>query len=301
MSMENDSNLLRILAVLGLLLILWGMTALGSGSGIQHRLDSGNGYDDPRFAASVQQAVSKMSGAQIEAFDWAIGQLDAHAFVARYGASPTIRDVVVGEVVRFVDAKRKSIASIEERLKGMDEQVRESERKRLATLELLKSYVPVITRVEAESMAEGDRSEPTASQQCGDLDHTDMDMGSNGTRVRVWYRLENPHGISLKRLPCRLSYRVGKRTRAYETEFNCLSQPQRGGEREFSVRLHGERSAHSGKLTVSMIALHDKAIVAHPGTPDHEACAISDSVPELAELRRYRRQMKQVLDYKTVM
>lgn len=299
MSMENDSNLLRTFAVSCLLLILWGMTVLGPGTGVQHRLNVGKGYDDPSFVASIRQATSKMSGAQIEAFEWAIGQLDAHAFVARYGASPAVRDVVVGEVVRFVDANRKSIASIEARLRGMDEQIRESERVRLATLELLKTYVPVITRIEAANMTAGDSPERSANRQCGEL--ANMETDSVGAGVRIWYRLENPHGISLKSLPCRLSYRVGKGARAYEMEFDCLSRQRRGEALEFCVRPPWMRWIYSGDISVSMIAIHENATIARPGNPGHEASAVSDTVPELAELRRYRRQMKQVLDYKTTM
>ena len=66
-SMEHDGNLLRTLAVLCLLLIFWGMTVLGSGTGVQHRLNVGKGYDDPSFVASIRQATSRMSSAQIEA------------------------------------------------------------------------------------------------------------------------------------------------------------------------------------------------------------------------------------------
>jgi hypothetical protein len=281
--------------VAGAFMVLWGVATILPGSGVQHRLDASHGLDEAHFAASLRQASSRMSPLQIEAFDWAMSGLDGASFVGRYGVSPTVRQVVVGEVARHVDAKRARIAILEVKLKDKKHQVEKSELERRKMLEVLKTYAPVITRV---GYADDLHEKNNARSRCKDGEcSANLD---DGDRLLVWYRLDTPPNIDLKILPCRVVYSVKNRMGAHFEDFNCLARERTPGG-EFYAQLSRIKHADSAEVRVTLEAFYEEAQTQHPLKYWRGVNVFPELPPELVELRWAKTQMQLVLDYKSRM
>lgn len=265
----------RTLVVLCLMLSLWGVAELSPGSGVQSSLDARSGVSQKAFAESLDKAEERMSPAQIRALSWALGRLDSETFMSRYGEIPTVRRVIVGEVMGALDVARQQITSAELALGGLARQVEESEAHRRDVLKSLKTITPVITQV----------INP---------------RGGGGEEIVVRYRVANPLALPLKSLPCRMVYHARHRNRVNEITFDCLSQPaEQGG--DFYVRLGDVLGLQSSDMVISLVAMHEVIDVSSLEPPlralsGKTAPAIP---PQVEELRRARDALAQALRFKS--
>lgn len=279
------------------LMAVAGLAHLAPGEGVHHRLDASAGLDHERFYASLRKAKDKMSQSQSEAIDWALDGVAVEAFVNRFGEAPTVRQIVIREVARVVDAKRPEIAALETRLAGMQTALEQSKTTRLQALASLRSYAPRIVRVGYPDPSEFDANARVSS--CGKDDCPQDGVRDEG--LFVFYRMDNTANADLATLPCRLTYRVADRARKGERDFDCLRQ-QKMPNGTYYVRLASGRIGDtSADVFVSIEALHERAQVRHPTLPWKLVDALPGLLPEFEKLQLARKQMKQALGYKSVM
>jgi len=277
------------------LLALWGVATILPGTGVQHRLDAKKGLGHVDFVASLREASKWMSPAQIEALDWALGNLDAETFVGRYGVMPTVRQVVVGEVASYVQAKRARIAVLEAKLPSLRNQVESSEIERRKMLGVLQASAPVITKV---GYADRARISNSTKSRCKDEDcSVEVD---DGDRLLVWFKLDKPKGLDLKILPCRLIYSVKSRVGEHLEEFNCLAR-ERAPNGEFYARLSRTRGVDPSDVIVRIEAMYEDAQVQHPSKYWRGLYVLPELPIEVVELKQTKARMKLVLGYKSLM
>lgn len=256
-------------SVLLLLLLVWSCVTLLSGGGLQTRLDARSGIGGERFIADRDRALQGLSMAQINAFEWALRRLDNETLLARYGGSPTVREVIVGEIIRVVDEKNREISELESQLAIVREQVNDSEKQREEVLAALRPFSPTITSIS----------------------HPD---GVGDSQLLVRYRLTIPKNLELKSLPCHLVYRRYVMTRTEAVDFDCLAQPiTRNG--EYQVRIA------AGETVVSFEALYEDAKVVGRSSSEPLMDAVPYSLPALKALRDARRERQLALNRKALM
>lgn len=253
------------LAVLCALVLVGAIVRVLPGSGVQTTLDASQGLEDGRFLASQRTAFLRMSPVQVEAFEWAMGQLNGELFIQRYGRSPSVRQVVVGEVMRAVDARRREIETLRGKLAGMEKLVEETEIRRQRALDALGRVRPSVTQVDREE---------------------------HGYSVR--YRIDLPAGVSFKRLPCNVIYRGRDQARERRQGFDCVDRP-RMPSGEYRVALLGMKQL---PVAVVIEAQYDLATLIAPAT---SAYFVPPQVPEVTALQEAQRDMNLVLRYKTAM
>jgi hypothetical protein len=90
-----------------------------SGEGVQARLDASDGAGSDNFRASMVFNFQELSDPQLANLNWALQQLHGDELQRRYGDRPTVREVVLGELMRAADplhkASHSSLASPEDR------------------------------------------------------------------------------------------------------------------------------------------------------------------------------------------
>ncbi len=200
-----------------LLVIIWGVTTMLPGEGVQSRLDASHGLDEVYFPVSLRKAMEKMTLVQAEAIEWAMMNIpNEEIFLARYGASPTIRQIIVGEVMRVVDEKRQQVAALESTFPDIEGKIKFREASLSSLNKLLQNYEPTITYIGyPEDGADGD--------------------------LIVRYRFDKAVKVQLKELPCLLTYRVRYLVRQHQIAFNCLAQAKAIND-EFYVQVAGIRT-----------------------------------------------------------
>lgn len=90
-----------------------------SGGGVHHRLDASERVGSATFNASLRFRNDALSEPQLANLNWALQRLQGSDLQARYGSQPTIRTVVLGELMRAADplyvTSRSALSTQEER------------------------------------------------------------------------------------------------------------------------------------------------------------------------------------------
>lgn len=266
-----------VLWVLGGQVFLAAVVGAAPGSGVQHRLDAREGVESQVFQGSLHQAMKGMTPTQIEAYNWAVNELDTKTFVARYGSTPTVREVIIGQVARVVDEGRKRTAFLDEQFQKMPGRVEASLRSYQQALDLLGTYQPVVTRIEY-----GDRR-----------------WSGSSDLALVSYKLMNPKRLQLETLPCRLMWKVGSASGRQSYDFDCLTQKRMAnGEYFLAVPVFRGKKLPTVEVVLDMCRMQspDKC----PSMPWDSIGLVQDLLPELLEFWRIRIEMGRALGYKSV-
>lgn len=267
----------RSVIVLLCLALIWSIAALAPGIGVQYRLNVRDGTDSDGYRASLLRASERMSPAQRTAYNWAVSSLDSEALISRYGVTPTPREVIVGEVSRVVDEKRRQIAVLEKKLANQKDLVAESERRRREMiLELSKTYSPQVIEVSYADVAPGVEDE---------------DVAEDGG-LFLWYRIENPKAKRISILPCRATFRSNSTSLQQSREFDCLANRAPNG--HYFLRLsRGAASNVGAEATIQPD--YENALWLSNGQLSR---VVQDTLFELAELRAAKAEMSYALGYK---
>lgn len=300
---EKQNSAWWTILVLALVAMLgWGVSIL-PGTGAQYRLDVSQGMQSEVSLASMRKASEKLTYSQIEALDWAWKSVDGADFVKRYGVSPTVRQLVLGEVARRIDASREEIAMLEAKLDGMKEQLERNEVQRRKALELRQSYAPVITAIGySDNDAFGGPARKIGNKK-GAVCRPDEGsrIKDEGRGITVRYRLDISKNVGLETLPCRITYSAktfpGKQE---EMSFNCLDR-ERAPNGDFFVRLEQFRREDPLNVNVSIKVDYEDAELSDPTKCGDDPYAVPALLPELVALKRANKEMKRALGYKSIM
>lgn len=205
------------LVVLGIALVAWKASSFIDGEGINHKLDVTQGYDEMHYRVSLTKATEKMTPDQISAFNWAVTNLDAPTLISRYGKSPTVREVVVGQANLAIETESKRIKSLEEKLLGMKRETEENEGKRQEALALLKTLVPKSLVVDYSLAVNNARKK---NEGCKDIVCSSQD--NEAYPPTLWYVLDNPRNLKLTSLPCTVTYQAKELGQKYTGSFDCV-------------------------------------------------------------------------------
>lgn len=270
--MASVSHTRRILCILAWLVLLAGLVSVMPGSGVQSRLDARDGIKGEAFQKSLQRATQKMTRLQMESYNWAVSDLDETTFVQRYGTTPSVRAVIVGQVARFVDEGRKRAAFLDEQLQKIPGEWQAGERSYEQALDLLSTYRPVVTRVEYGKQQWGGGAE-------------------------VYYELLNPNVLRQEALPCRLLWRGGPASIQQSLNFDCLAQ-KRATNGEYLLMIPGFRTDEPVKIETALEMCRPEPSSRLPAICPEAIALARDMPPELVEYWRIRAEMKRVLGYK---
>ena len=198
----------RLLLGILIFLILWA-TKILPGIGVQRRVDISEGTTSPRFTASLQMAIPAMTFSQIEAYEWAVSGLTDSQLLARYGNSPVIRDVVIGEIFRRVDEQRLLMKAHTPNLGS----------KAGLNLEGMEEITVSVTGVEYQArMVDGSIVKDMCSKDGVCAGNIDGEYG-----MIVHYIISNPQQTVIRSLPCTVRYKLSEKMVARSKDFNCLA------------------------------------------------------------------------------
>lgn len=154
------------------------LAACGSGEGINARLDASHGYD-VNFKASVIKALDKTSDQQREVFLAAIEALPPAHFLARYGKEPTVKEVTLGELDRYIAKTTEKVEHLQ-----ADSDIPRIQQKTSAAERELDKVTGSVTSIIQK-----------------DFDPSDCE-NSGCIKYAIHVKINNPNGIKFTRLPC---------------------------------------------------------------------------------------------------
>jgi hypothetical protein len=272
-------------AAIGLIVVYFIMPVVLNGDGVDQKLDAGQGFDEVNYHASLSKAMAKMSKEQVEAYNWAVSDVDVRNFVARYGKSPTPRDVVIGEADAYIKSNKDKIVQLDKKLAGMTAEVQENDEKRAEALRLLKTVVPNVTYV-----GYSDESVKKRKESCTDI--VCSKQGNDVYPPHIWYTIDNKNNLKLKSLPCTISYRANGSNLTYTKETDCLKDVTQANNGEYYILLHpdGKEDFSNGVATISFD--YEKAAIPDPASNWRELNAMPDKLPELQQLEAAKRAIE---------
>ncbi len=288
----NRNYIGRCTAAILIVLGSWLATDILPGSGVQRLLDLRGGTSSEAFIASLQKAENGMTLGQVEAFEWATRNLTDEQLIARYGSSATVREVVVGETLRYVDKQRTIINRLEDTVSHQDLDAEQNRKD--AVLARLKTIVPVIRSIRVYGSNEVSQD---SERDCnsGDCQADDVE----GYGMLVLYSISNPNQIALKQLPCTVVYRSNGRMTKQERDFNCFAQ-EKAPNGDYYLWLPLKSSRTDSRMEASILVTYEDATVQDPEVYFRQIPALGES----GDLRRFIRaksEMKKALDYKSMM
>lgn len=198
MSINNTTQVLCVMVINALVATL---VYVSPGSGTNRRLDIRNGVESEAFQVSLLLAMKNMTHNQITAYNWAVSDMDSKTFVTRYGATPSVREVIVGQVMRFIDEKRRHTAELNQQFPQVPERFEAAKRSYQHLLNVIAAHRPVVTKVEYSYKRENGKPE----------------------RALLSYKLLIPSNLKLTSYPCQLSWRQGVASIQQNIIFDCLA------------------------------------------------------------------------------
>jgi hypothetical protein len=280
--MENSHDRINLrwkFFAFGIIALLCLTLRLLPGNGVQARLDLSDGLRSERFYASRMDASALLTDQQRSVLAWAILKLDKEKAHDIYGKHPTVRTLVMGEILRTADLYRDNMREQEAKLGAMDPNAVQASRdafvvrqqKRLDELKLFDTYAPTIVGVEKERIS--DRSYAV-----------------------VKYHLQLPDDLVLRFLPCALAYSDKDLILKGKLEFDCLFMPASGN--EYRARILLPEDFDVARLQLKLSVEFGRAIVERRADRFAAIDPIEESIPELAAQRLMQKQMKDALDQK---
>jgi len=285
----NRNYIGRCTAAILIVLGSWLATEVLPGSGVQRFLDLRGGTSSDAFIASLQKAENGMTLGQVEAFEWATRNLTDEQLIARYGSSATVREVVVGETLRYVDKQRTIINHLEGTVSHQDLDAEQNRKE--AVLTRLKTIVPVIRSIQVFGFNEN------SERDCNSGGCQTDDVESSG--MLVLYSISNPNRVALKQLPCTVIYRSNGRMTKQERDFNCLTQ-EKAPNGDYYLWLPLKSNKTDSKMEASILVSYEDATVQDPEVYFRQIPALGVS-GDFRRLIRAKSEMKKALDYKSMM
>ncbi|HDR9482908.1 TPA: hypothetical protein QDC20_006357 [Burkholderia aenigmatica] len=266
------------IAVGGLFVVHFVLFKTLGGEGVDRKLDASNGFDEVNYHASLTKAMSEMTAEQVEAYNWAVSDLDVRTFVGRYGKSPTARDVVLGEANRYIRLNEDKIDRLKEKLATMEPEIKDNKERRAEALRLLKTVVPRITYVGYSIKTEERRKN---RDSCTDI--VCSNQGNDVYPPAIWYTIDNQSDLKLVSLPCTIEYHAKGKQTTYTEKKECLKnlEPTNG---EYGVTLNpgGNDNFSEGVATIAFN--YEQATMPDPSSKWSELSAMPAKLPELEQL-----------------
>jgi hypothetical protein len=280
-------NRLFWFAAIGLVAMYFILPTFLNGEGVDQRLDASQGFDELNYHASLNKAMSHMRKDQIEAYNWAVSDLQLRTFVGRYGKSPTPREVVTGEANAYIKANQEKIVELGKKLAGMRAEVQANADKRTEALRLLKTLVPTVTYM-GYSLDTIKKREEKAS--CVDI--VCSKQGNDVYPPHIWYTIENKNNLKLNSLPCTISYHAKGSELTYTQEKECLKDVSQLNNGEYIVQLNpaGNEDFLEGAGTVTFH--YEKATITDPSNNWRELNAMPDELPEVQQLAEAKQKIE---------
>ncbi|MDR7142213.1 hypothetical protein [Rhizobium sp. BE258] len=280
--MEQEKDRLSFcwkLFTLAVLLIIGVASKLLPGSGVHARLDASEGTKSAAFEVSRQFRYGEISEPQLAKLKWALRQLPGDELQHRYGDHPSIRTVVLGEIMRAADAQLMVANSTLAKLDKMDSAaVKASAEKYKADIEERKNklrslikYWPVITNVVREP-------------------------APWGNFMLVSYEMNLPEGMKLSFLPCALEYGDDFEPKRGKFEFDCLFMPVRNG--NYQIRLPDPIGSDLADVKLDISADYSRATVEERSDTFALIDKVQPLIPETETLVQAYSRMKSILDDK---
>ncbi len=275
----NRANLRWKFTAFALILVLCLLSGFIPGNGVQARLDLTQGLRSQSFYASRTAAAALLTEPQRSVLAWATIRRDGEQAPPAYGARPTVRTFVMGEILRAADHDRDIMKQMQARLDAMDPKAVQASRdafiaaqqKRKDGLKIFDAFAPRIMGLEKETVD-----------------------GRNYAVVK--YNLQLPEGLSLRFLPCALEFSDKDSVLKGKLEFDCLFMPSIGN--AYRARVLLPEDFDIARLDVKLSVEFGRAIVEKRSDQFAAIDAVQESIPELRTLRETQRQMKDALDKK---
>jgi hypothetical protein len=267
------------LCVLGVLCAIGVFSQFTSGSGVHRRVDATAGARGAAVDVADQVRYGELSDLQLANFDWALRQLPGDELQRRYGDHPTIRNVVLGEIMRAADAQL-SIAKVAlaklatmdpVAVKASDERYKFDLNERKRTLNALSERSPIVTNISPEPPPLNDF-------------------------LLVRYTIKLQDGVAIKFLPCTLDFVDRIPSKSRRLEFDCLSMAMKDG--EYSVRVPARNRSEIIDSKPAIFADYSRAIVEVQRNVFELIDEVKPEIPETRIVTQAYTTMKAILDNK---
>lgn len=160
----------------------------GYGKGMEAKLDASQGYD-VNYHASLAKAVLDMTKEQQKTYSWLVANLSQEYFIAYYGKTPTVKEVMQGQLSKFTETNTREFAEQTALLVTKAAEIAEAKAAQKKARDLLHSITTTlkVTPLGAspESTCKGIACESTNEQL-----------------ILADYVVNNPRHVVLAALPC---------------------------------------------------------------------------------------------------